>query len=717
ALARALDRIVERHEVLRTVFAVVDGEPEQRIAPAAGSRFHLVEHDLDGAAEAGAGLRRLVAEEANAPFDLARGPLIRGRLVRLAPDEHVLLLGMHHVVSDAWSMGVLLRELSALYAAFLHGEGDPLPELGVQYADYAAWQRRWVDGEVLAAQAEYWRRTLAGAPELLELPTDRPRPARQDHAGASVRLELEEELAAGLKALSRRQGTTLFHTLLAGWAVVLSRLSGQEDVVVGTPTANRGRREIEGLIGFFVNTLALRVELSGSPSVAELLARVKARALEAQANQDIPFEQVVELVQPARSLAHSPLFQVMLSWQNAPRDRLELPGLAQGPVPAPKSQATAKFDLSLTLSEADGRIAGGLVYATMLFERETVERYRGCLRCALQGMAADEAAAVESLGLLPAAERSRLLHDWNRTDAPLPGSCVHGLFEAQVERTPDAVAVTFHDRALTYAELNRRANRLAHRLRDRGVGPDVRVGLCAERSLDMVAGVLAVLKAGGAYVPIDPEYPAERQHHMLADSAPAVLLTQAPLRDRFAGAGIPILSLDADAPSWAEEPEANPEVAGLTPAHLAYVIYTSGSTGRPKGVMCEHRALANRLAWGQRVWGLRPGEPVLQKTSLSFDGSVRELFWPLAVGGRVVLARPGGQKDPAYLLDSLRDERIGTVNLVPSLLQGLVDAPAFPGRTGLRRVLCGGEALPGALLARVRERLPGVEVHNLYGPS
>ncbi|HEU0301079.1 MAG TPA: amino acid adenylation domain-containing protein, partial [Longimicrobium sp.] len=717
ALAGALDRIVARHEALRTTFPTLDGEPVQRVAPAAECRFPLVQQDLGGRTEAAAELRRLMAEETSAPFDLERGPLIRGRLVRLAADEHVLLITMHHIVSDAWSMGVFTDELSTLYAAFRRGEPDPLPPLPVQYADYAAWQRRWVDGAGLRRQADYWKETLDGVPELLELPADRARPPRQKHAGASVDLELDEVLTAGLKALGRRHGTTLFMTLLAGWATVLSRLSGQDDVVIGTPTANRGRQEIEGLIGFFINTLALRVDLSGSPTVAEVLGRVKERALGAQHHQDIPFEQVVELLQPVRSLSHSPVFQVLFAWQNAPGGGLELPGLAVGGVETPEHD-TAKFDLSLWLYEADGRIAGGLTYATALFEAPTVERYLGYLRRVLEAMADDERRRVDGIELLAAAERAQVVEEWNATDAAYPRDlCIHALIEAQVARTPDAAAVAFEGQTLTYGELNRRANRLAHFLVERGVGPDVRVGLCVERSPEMVVGLLAVLKAGGAYVPLDPSYPADRLAFMLTDSEPAVLLTQASLAERFAGAGPSVVALDAGASSWAHHPETDPEPDGLTPDHLAYVIYTSGSTGRPKGVMNLHRGLVNRLVWGQQAWGLGAYEAVLQNTSLSFDGLVREIFWPLMVGARVVLARPEGQRDPACLLETIARERITTLNLVPSLLQLLVEAPDVEGCRGLTRVLCGGEALSSALLGRLRERLPQVELHNLYGPS
>jgi amino acid adenylation domain-containing protein len=718
ALVGALDRIVERHEALRTMFGIRDGEPEQRIAPAT-SRFALVEHDLAGEAGAPDELERVMAAEDAAPFDLDRGPLIRGRLVRLAEHDHVLLLTMHHIVSDGWSVGVLVDELSRLYAAFREGGADPLPPLPVQYADYAAWQRRWVEDRVLEAQAGYWTRTLAGAPALLELPTDRPRRQRQGHAGARLPLELDEALTAGLGELGRRNGATLFMTLLAGWAATLARLSGQDDVVIGTPTANRGRREIEGLIGFFVNTLALRVDLGGRPTVAELLERVKRRALEAQHNQDIPFEQVVDLVQPVRSTAHAPLFQVMFAWQNAMRGTLELPGLELERVPGAERTA-AKFDLLLSLWESDGRIVGGLEYATSLYERATVERYAGYLRRVLEQMVADDGRAVDRIEMLPEAERRRVVEEWNRTEAAYPGGlCVHELFEAQVERTPDAVAAVSGDASLSYAELNRRANRLAHRLRELGVGPDARVAVCVERSLEMVVGVLGALKAGGAYVPLDPGYPAERLRYMLRDSAPRVVLTQASIAageaGLFEGPGVEVLALDA--PERRERPATNPPRGELGPDHLAYVIYTSGSTGSPKGVMVPHRAVVNRLEWGKEAWGRRADEVVFQATSLSFDVSIWELFRPLAAGARVVLARPGKEGDSGDLATPLRRHGITRAHFVPSLLRHFLDVHEAPGRTALEQVVCAGEPLPMALLREVRERLPGVEVHNLYGPS
>jgi amino acid adenylation domain-containing protein len=729
ALRRALDAILARHEALRTTFVEVEGEPVQRIAPVEESRFHLLEHDLGEHPDAAAELRRLTAEEVGAPFDLEHGPLIRGRLLRLPGDEHILLMTMHHIVSDGWSMGVLTRELGTLYAAFHRGEENPLPPLPIQYADYAAWQRKWVDGDVLRQQAEYWKTTLSGAPALLELPTDHPRPARQDHAGASEGVVLDEALTAGLKALSQRHGTTLFMTLLAGWAAVLARLSGQEDVVAGTPSANRGRAEIEGLIGFFINTLALRVDLSGSPTVAELLEQVRTRSLGAQQNQDIPFEQVVELVQPPRSLAYNTLFQVMLTWQNTSEGRLERPGLrpgdagsasrAAGKADLSASQATAKVDLSLTLWEAGGCIVGAATYATALFERATVERWLGYLRRVLEQMVADDGRALNRLELLDEAERALVLEEWNRTEAELPRTCVHERFEAQVARTPTAVALVFEDRSLTYAELNARANRLAHHLRGRGVGPDARVAVCIERSPELMIAFLAVLKAGGAYVPLDPGDPEERLRHMLDDGAPAALLAHAATAARFVGEALPVIDLDAEARDWADESAANPSPAsvGLTPGHLAYVIYTSGSTGRPKGVMVEHRALANVMGWMGEAWPLGPGDVVLQKTPVSFDASARELFPPLLAGARMVIARPGGHRDPAYLVETIRREGVTTLHFVPTMLQFLLEEPGIERCTSIARVVCGGEALPAALARRAAELLPNAELHNVYGPT
>jgi amino acid adenylation domain-containing protein len=720
ALERALGEIVHRHEALRTVFREADGSPVQVIQPFTG--FALPVEDLAGLGESEreAQVKLRATEEAARPFDLAAGPLFRAALLRPGAQEHVLLLCMHHVVSDGWSMGVLFRELSALYAAYREGLESPLEELPVQYADYAVWQREQLEGETLERQLGFWREQLRGAPELLELPTDHPRPARQDFAGATAGLVLDEELTAGLRALSRRHGTTLFMTVLAGWATVLSRLSGQEDVVIGTPSANRGSWEIEGLIGFFVNTLALRVDLADAPTVAEVLARVKARALEAQQNQDVPFEQVVELVQPARSLAHAPLFQVMFAWQNAPGGKLALPGLKLAPA-GDASHVTAKFDLMLSLGDAGGRIVGGVEYATALFENATMERWLGYLRRVLEAMAADDALGVERLPMLPEAERRRVLREFNDTRREYPReACVHELFEAQAARTPGAVAVVSEGERVTYAELNARANRLAHHLRDLGVAPDARVGICVERSVEMVVGLLAILKAGGAYVPLDSSYPVDRLRCMLEDSVPAVLLTHPPLAatvaELAAGSAVPVLDLTGGA-AWADRPAANPGREGLGPENLAHVLFTSGSTGRPKGVMLEHGSLVNRLAWMQDRYAMEPREALLQKTPFSFDVSFWEFFWPLTVGARLVMARPGGHRDPAYLVEVIRREGVTVAHFVPSMLPLFLEHPDAAACSGLLRVPVSGEAVPAALARQFHERLPGVGLYNQYGPT
>ncbi|HYW05561.1 MAG TPA: amino acid adenylation domain-containing protein, partial [Longimicrobium sp.] len=614
---------------------------------------------------------------------------------------------MHHIVSDGWSMGVLTRELTALYGAFLAGEADPLPPLPVQYADYAAWQRARVDGEVLRQQAEYWTRTLAGAPELLELPADHARPARQDHAGAFAPLELDEALSAGLRALGQRHGTTLFMTLLAGWAVVLARLSGQTDVVIGTPTANRGRGEIEGLIGFFVNTLALRVGMADEPTVAELLGRVRERALGAQQHQDIPFEQVVDLVQPARSMAHSPLFQVMFAWQNAPVGRLELPGLALEPA-GEAAQVTAKFDLSLTLAERGGQIAGGVEYATSLFEAETVGRYLGYLRRVLEEMVADDARSVARLPVLSAIERRRVVEAGTAGEADADESTLPGLFRAQARRTPEAVALVADGEALTYAELADRVEGLAAYLAGRGVGPGVAVGVCLEWRAELVVALLATLAAGGVYVPLDPALPAERLAYMAEDAGIAVLVTRTSLDDRVPCANV--VRMDADSILGG----GGSIVESVHPAELAYVIYTSGSTGRPKGVAVEHRAAAAHLIAMALRFGVTPADRVLQFASAGFDVSLEQVLVPLVTGAALVL-RGAELWSPVEFGARAAALGVTVANLPPAYWREVAASAAAgdDALPGIRLLLLGGDALPAAAA-----RAGGATgLANCYGPT
>jgi amino acid adenylation domain-containing protein len=724
ALRRALDRILSRHEALRTTFVTLDGELYQRISPAEDSCFTLLEHDLRQHTNAAEELHRLAEQEASARFDLESGPLIRGRLIRLSDDAHALLLTMHHIVSDAWSMGVLRTELSVLYAAFLHSEDDPLPALEIQYADYAVWQREWLQGERLERQAAYWKGALADAPALLELPTDHPRPMQQDYTGAFAELELDATLTAGLKDLSRRHGCTLYMTLMAGWAALLSRLSGQTDVVIGTPVANRGRAEIEHLIGFFANTLALRIDLSACPSVRQFLAQVKGQVLAAQQHQDIPFEQVVEIVRPVRSLAHSPLFQVMFAWNNFAEEMPPLPGLDVQLLPS--AQHMAKFDLTLSLWETGTTISGGLAYATSLFEPPTIERYLGYLRTVLEAMVADDTLTLDRLPLLSAPERDQLLYAWNAPQAAFPADrCVHELFEAQAARCPDAIALVFEDQQLSYAELNCRANRLAHYLRELGVGPDLRVAIFMERSFEMVVALLAVLKAGGAFVPIDPAYPAERLAFMIDDSTPHVLLAQRavlPVVDHLAD-NLPILALDDRTPPWAAVPATNPEPTsiGLTRSNLAYVIYTSGSTGTPKGVLIEHGALAQHCLECQEFYGLTPEDRVLQFASLSFDAAIEQILPPLLSGARVVL-RDDPVWTPHEFQKKLAEFGLTVINLPPAYWHQLAEQWANAAEPisahSVRLVIIGGDALSVQTLRLWQKtKFNSVRLLNAYGPT
>ncbi|HEX5715571.1 MAG TPA: amino acid adenylation domain-containing protein [Thermoanaerobaculia bacterium] len=715
-LQAALRELVRRHESLRTVFAAVEGEPFQDIRPAGDPP--LPQLDLAGLAPEARQreLRRLSRLEARRAFDLGRDPMLRALLVHLGETEHALLLTMHHIASDGWSMDILWRELRALYEAGRSGRPSPLPELPIQYSDFAFWQRSWLAGEVLAAEIDHWRERLSGAPHILELPTDRPRPAVQGSAGRVERLRLDEDLAEALRALSRQQGVTLFMVLLSAWQTFLSRLTGQEDVSVGTPIAGRNRLELEGLIGFFVNTLVLRCDLSGDPGFGELLHRAREVVLDAQAHQDLPFEKLVEELKPERSLAHSPLFQVSLLLQQASRDgSLGLSGLHTSRLEVGDLDA-AKFDLTLGVEERRG---GGLVlalsYRTELFDPPSARRMLRQIEVQLGTLAADPRRRISELQLLAAPELHQLLREWNDSREKFPGErCIHELFEEQVGLSPNSVAVAFEDKSLTYRELDTRANRLAWVLRGLGVMPEVRVAICVERSLEMMVGLLAILKAGGAYVPLDPEYPQDRLAYMIEDCGAPVLLTQRRLASILTHSAH-TLWLDEDEHSNTPE-RFGPPPQLTDPDHLMYVIYTSGSTGRPKGVMVRHRGIMNRLAWAQRAYPVTAFDRVLQKASFSFDFSVWECFAPLLTGACVVLARPGGHRDSAYLVETIREERITLVHFVPSMLQAFLDEEQIETCRNLRFVFSGGEALTTELRDRFFSRA-AVPLRNQYGPT
>jgi len=714
ALRQALSEVVRRHEALRTTFAEVDGQPVQLISPPGAINVPLTDlsHLPDDQRQPHA--LTLVAQEARLPFDISAGPLLRATLLRLETEEHVLLVTMHHIISDGWSLGVMVKEIKALYAAFAAGAESPLKELEIQYADFAAWQGEWLTGDVLDQQLEYWKEQLQGAPPVLELPTDRPRPAIQSYRGARHAFSLSEQLTTALTQLSQREGCTLFMTLLAAFQVLLSRYSGQEDVVVGSPIANRNRSEIEGLIGFFVNTLALRTDLTGEPSFREVLRRVKEITLGAYAHQDVPFEKLVEELQPERSLSHQPLFQVMFALQNVPDEPFELTGLKLSPVAI--DEETARFDLSLNLAERENEIVGTLQYKTDLFDAATVERMTGNFLTLLESIVANPEQSIALLPLLAEEERRRIVQEWNETARSYPREvCLHQLFESQVRRTPDSIAVVFEEERLTYAELNQRANRLAHRLRRSGIAADTTVAVRLERSADMVVALFGILKAGGAYLPLDPAYPQERLAFMLADLHVPVLITQQNLLDSLPAYDGQVVCLDALRESLAQESADNPSTP-LVPENLAYVIYTSGSTGRPKAAMNTHRAICNRLLWMQEAFRLDAADSVLQKTPFSFDVSVWEFFWPLLVGARLVVARPGGHQDSAYLAQVIAREQITTLHFVPSMLRAFLEEPNLVRRSSLKRVICSGEALPSELQEQFCASVDA-ELHNLYGPT
>ncbi|MDQ9573144.1 amino acid adenylation domain-containing protein [Serratia marcescens] len=709
ALQHSLDALYARHESLRSRFITREDRPQVQILPANG--LPLAFHDLR---RHPAQADTLCRQAATQPFDLTQGPLVRAALIRLADEEHLFLLTCHHIVSDGWSTGILLRELGALYGALRRGDADPLPPLTLQYPDYAAWQRRYLTPERLAAQAQYWRETLIGAPALLTLPTDRPRPTVQSFSGGEVPIAIDAELTQALRQFSRQHGGTLFMTVLAAWSLVLARMAGQQELVIGTPEANRGRLETESLVGFFVSTLALRIDLRDDPDLPTLIARIRHAVLAARENRDLPFEQVVELVNPPRHLGYTPLFQVMLAWQDGSVRDIPLPGL-QAEL-AGLEYSAAKFDLTLDLADTGEGISGTLNFATALFDRATAERYGVYLVQALRAMTLNSPRSVSHIDLLPPAEREHLLHGWNRTERDYPlDQTLAALFEQQVRRTPHATALVSGTESLSYAQLNARANRLAHALIARGVGPDSRVAVCAERGLNMVTALFGILKAGGAYVPLDPAYPGERLQYILQDADPVLLLADAAGRAALGEPATPQLALEAALPETlsAENPAPRAQAS-----HLAYVIYTSGSTGKPKGAMNEHRGVVNRLVWMQEAYGLTAADTVLQKTPFGFDVSVWEFFWPLMVGARLVMAKPEGHKDPDYLSRAIEQYGVTTLHFVPSMLQSfLADGQAATRCGQVVRVMCSGEALPAALVAEFYRRLPQAELHNLYGPT
>jgi amino acid adenylation domain-containing protein len=712
ALGQAISEIVRRHEVLRTGVAAMEGNAVQALHEARPVELPVTDLRTLPAEKREEEVGRRLREEAGTAFDLGCSPLVRAALMRMDDEEHVLALTMHHIASDGWSLGVLAREMGLLYGAYSRQQPSPLEELPIQYADFAVWQREWLEGEIEQAQLGYWRKQLAGMPAALDLPLSRTRQAIPDYQGAVCKIGLSRETAQALRTIGRREGVTQFMALLAALQVLLGRYSGETDIAVGTPIAGRTRKETEGLIGFFVNTLVMRTELSGSPGFTGLLKRVRETALGAYANQDIPFERLVEEFQLPRDPSRTPLFQVMFLLLNDMEANWNLPGLSVGDEEAELGRE--KFDFTLQFIERGEELQGKISYRADLFDAPIIERMAGHFQVLLQGLLQDGERAIEEQTLFSEQERGQILYEWNDTGAEYPRDrCMHELFQQQVEKTPGAVAVVHEGSALTYGELNRLANRLAHYLRGLGVKPDERVGICVERGLEMIVGLLGVLKAGGAYVPLDAAYPAERLKYMAEDSGLKVLLTQMHLQRLAAEINREGVVVDlSDAGLWQDLPETDPDRAGTTPRHLAYVIYTSGSTGLPKGVAIPHSALVNFL-WS--MWqrpGIKAGDVLLSVTTISFDIAALELYLPLVSGAQVRILGREAAMDGARLLQEIQNG-VTMMQATPASWQMLLEA-GWSGTEGLT-ALCGGEAVKADLANKLAAR--SSRTWNMYGPT
>ena len=730
ALERAIQTIVHRHEVLRTTIQNLDGQPVQVIEEEAQVELSVVDLSELPPARMQQELEQKLSFQVRQPFDLSRDLMLRTTLFRLENNEYVFLLTIHHVAADGWSLGVFTRELNELYTAFCQNRPGPLPELPIQYADFALWQRQWFQGDLLASSLSYWKEKLGGQLPILHLPSDRPRPPLQTFRGALYPLRLPQKLTTKLKIQAQQSGATLFMTLLAAFKTLLYRYTGQEDIIVGSPIAGRDRLEIEGLIGFFVNTLALRTDLSGNPTFRDLLDRVRQTAKDAYAHQELPYERLIQELQLERDLSREPLYQVIFALQNMPEVALELPdltlssygihkreaksGLGLSSYRNAPDRATARCDLTVLLKEEEGELQGVLEYNTDLFDAATIKRMVGHFHVLLEGIVANPDQQLSQLPLLTEAEKHQLLVEWNKTQTDYPANkCIHHLFEEQVERTPLSVAVVFEDKQLTYRQLNSRANQLAHHLHKLGVGPDVLVGICVERSLEMVVGLLGILKAGGAYVPLDPAYPTERLAFMLEDTRVRVLLSQRHLVERLPATDARLVCLDSDSQEYAQNSQKNTFIA-INPSNLAYINYTSGSTGKPKGVEVVHRGVT-RLLFGVDYASLDSSQTLLVMAPISFDAATFELWGALLHGGKCVLF-PGKVPTASELSKLISKHKITTIWLPSALFNSIIDHPP-DSLSGISQLLIGGEALSSAHVSRALATLPNTKIINGYGPT
>jgi amino acid adenylation domain-containing protein len=724
ALQASFQALLDRHAILRTTYTARDGQPIQQIYGYLPVNFE----QIDSAGWSEETLYERVRRDYLRPFDLQNGPILRVSLYTRAPEDHVLLITVHHIAVDGWSLWLLLDDLRLLYTAQVEGTAASLPRPEAEYADYLRWQTELLQGAEGERLWNYWQKQLSGELPVLNLPADFPRPHTQAYRGASHNFLIDEKLTAQLKTVAKAEGVTLYTILLAAFEILLYRYSGQDEILVGSPTFGRSRPEFAKVVGDFVNMTTLRADFSSNPKFKDFLSQVRQSVLGALDHQDYPFARLIEQLGGQRDPSRSPLFQATFDLQRIQafgelgvlfmpgenHSRVEFGKLMLEPYTMPQQEG--QFDLALQMAEVEDMLPAVIKYNNDLFEAATIERMEGHYRTLLESIVADPSACVVDLPILTPAERSQIVVEWNDTRVDYPQNIwIHQIFEQQAAKTPDTPAVIFEGQTLTYAELNQRANQLAHYLRDRGIMPDTLVGVCMERSLEMVVSLHAVLKAGGAYVPMDPDYPADRLTHMLSDSGVVVLLTQAEVADKLPEHSAQVIRVDSEWATIAQESAENPNVA-LTGENLAYMIYTSGSTGKPKGAMNAHKGIYNRLMWMQEAYGLTADDAVMQKTPFSFDVSVWEFFWPLMFGARLVVAQPGGHRDPAYLIRLINEQKITTLHFVPSMLAQFVNERDVESCVSLRRAICSGEALPLDLQTRFFARLKA-ELHNLYGPT